>query len=171
MIRGETIELLRGSIDFYNLRGVLPVARAWPKKPKPPYTALQAEAQAVFAIACADLSKISLHILQYWRTATEGERRQWTDIFKGISMHYWKINRAIAPIATDFEIIDTGTEYRVKWWIMQDYIDPLTPELYYTMQTPLISKAAFATTATPIYFTLTDDAGTRLVAPYILFNA
>ncbi|GAI84782.1 unnamed protein product, partial [marine sediment metagenome] len=50
-ITGEKIERLRGKVDFYLLRGILPVARRWPKKPKPPYTALQAEAMAVFAIA------------------------------------------------------------------------------------------------------------------------
>jgi len=48
-VTGEAVELLRGHIDFYMLRGLLPVARKWPKKIKPPYTALQAEAQAVLA--------------------------------------------------------------------------------------------------------------------------
>lgn len=169
MIRGEAIETLRGVVDFYQLRGILPVARAYPKKITPPYTPRQSEAWAVFRIASQDLSKITLHMLQYWRTATEGKRKQWTDNFKGIIMHYWKLNGTIAPIATDFEIIETATEYRVKWWILQDYINPLTPDEYYTMQTPLILKSAFATTPTPIYFTLIDDAGTRLAAPYILF--
>ncbi len=50
-ITAETIERMRGKIDFYLLRGITPVARSWPKKPKPPYTALQAEAMAVFALA------------------------------------------------------------------------------------------------------------------------
>lgn len=169
-IRGDSIELLRGVVDFYLLRGILPVARTYPIKIKPPYTPLQAEAMAVFSLASADLAKITLHMLQYWRTATEGKRKQWTDNFKGIIMHFWKLNGTIAPIATDFEIIETATEYRVKWWILQDYIDPLTPDEYYTMQTPLILKSALTAQPPPIYFTLVDDIGTRLAAPYILYN-
>ena len=170
MIRSETIEQLRGLVDFYNLRGILPVARAWPKKNSPPYTSLQAEAQAVFAIANADLSKITLHMLQYWRAATVGKRKQWTDDFRGIIMHYWKIYRSIPPIATDFEIIETDIDWQVKWWLFQDFIDPTIPEVYYTLQTELIQKEEFVKMGTPLYFMLRNEAGTRLVSPFILFR-
>jgi hypothetical protein len=169
-VSAETIERLRGVIDFYTLRGVLPVARTWPKKPTPPYTPLQAEAQEVFKIACENLHKISANMLAYWRLSTEGKREQWTDTFKGLYMQYWKKTRGIAPLATDFKITETATQWRVLWYVLQDHFDPTTPDETYTMQTALLNKADFETTPKPIYFTLTDDTGTRLVCPLILFS-
>ena len=170
-VTAEQIATLTGIIDFYNLRGVLPVARAWPRKPRPPYTPLQAEGMLVFSIACEDMSKISEHMLATWRASTEGKRQQWTDTFKGLAMQYWKITKKFAAIATDFEIIETATDYTIKWWILQDYLDPETPEEKSILQTDLMSKTTFANTPKPIYFTLSDDNGIRLIAPYILLAA
>jgi hypothetical protein len=169
-ITGENIEKFRGIIDFYMLRGRLPVARSWPQKPKPPYTALQAEAMAVFGIAASSLSRISTNMLEEWRKGTIGVRPQWTDIFKGIIMSYWKINKNIAAIALDYKIIETVTQFRISWDILQLYIDPIIPEEIYTLQTNLINKSDLEKTPKPIYFTLLDDNKNRLVAPYILFE-
>ena len=170
-ITAEQIATLTGIIDFYNLRGVLPVARTWPRKPRPPYTPLQAEGMLVFSIACEDMSKISEHMLATWRASTEGKRQQWTDTFKGLAMQYWKITKTFAPIATDFEIIETATDYQVKWTILHDYLDPEKPETTEVLQTTLMSKESFKNTPKPIYFTLTDDNGIRCIAPYILLAA
>jgi hypothetical protein len=169
-ISGETIEALRGVVDFYLLKGILPVARSWPKKPKPPYTALQAEAMAVFSIANKNLCRLSANMLEEWRKGTTGVRPQWTDIFRGIIMRYWKINKSIPLIATDYEIIETETEFRIIWSVLQLYINPETPEEKYYLQTSLINKDDMASAPKPIYFTLLSDEGIRLVAPYILFN-
>lgn len=169
-ITGETIELLRGNIDFYLLRGILPVARKWPRKPKPPYTLLQAEAMAVFSIACSLISRITGNMLAVWRASSEGVRSQWTDVFKGLIMHYWKLNRSISPVALSYEIIEYETEFRTVWEILQVYIDTTIEEEIYTMQTSLISKADLENLKGPLYFTLLDDTGTRLVAPFILFE-
>lgn len=169
-ITGEAIELLRGKIDFYLLRGILPVARSWPNKPKPPYTSLQAEAMVVFSIACSLMHRISDKMLAEWRKGTEGVRGQWTDVFKGLIMRYWKLNRTISPVALNYEVIETVTQFRISWDILQVYLNNSAPEETYTLQTILIDKSALETTQRPIYFTLLDDSGIRLVAPYILFE-
>ena len=166
-LRGETIERLRGLVDFYLWKGKIPVARKWPRKPKPPYTALQAEAQAVFAIAANAENKITLHMLQAWKVNTEGERQQWTDTFKGIIMHYWKVHGVIARVATDYKVTETDTEYDVEWWVFQDYVDENRPEINYTLQSTIITKERLASAVLPVYFTLLDENGERQCAPYI----
>ena len=169
-IRPETIELLRGVIDFYMLRGILPVARSWPKKPKPPYTPLQAEAMAVFSLGSKQMKRLSPKILEVWRSGTEGKREQWTDVFKGLIMKYWKLKRCMAPIAIDYEIIETATNFRIKWYILQVYLDPEIPEELYDESTEEIEKSEMALIHDPIYYTLRDNEGNRLVAPFILLE-
>jgi len=169
-ITGEKIEKLRGKVDFYLLRGITPVARRWPKKPKPPYTALQAEAMAVFAIANTCLSRISGNILDAWRIGAVGKRASWTDTFRGIIMSYWKDNRCIAPIALDYNLTEIGEEIRITWDILEVFIDPDVEEKKYSLETFLIKKEDILKAHEPIYFTLLDDEKRRLVAPYILFE-
>lgn len=169
-ITGEQIELLRGKVDFYLLRGILPVARSWPKKPKPPYTALQAEAMAVFAIANDSFHKISDNILIKWREGSVGKKASWTDTFRGIIMSYWKDNRSIAPIAVNYEVTEIGPDIRVTWDILQRFIDPEVEDQEYQLETFLISKEDILKVKDPIYFTLLDDDKRRLVAPYILLE-
>lgn len=166
----ETIEKLRGKIDFYMLRGILPVARRWPKKPKPPYTALQAEGMAVFAIANRSLSRISEDILIKWREGAVGKRESWTDTFRRIIMSYWKDNRSIAPIAIDYELVETATDIRIIWNILEIFIDTDIEDREYQLDTVLISKEDILKVQKPIYFTLLDDDRRRLVAPYILLE-
>jgi len=169
-ISEETIERMRGRIDFYMLRGILPVARRWPKKPKPPYTALQAEAMGVFAIANKSMHRITNNMLEAWRAETIGIKPSWTDVYRKIIMRYWKINKSIPPIALDYEVIEIGVEFKVSWDILQLYIDPDIEEELYTKATDLISKSDILLATKPIYFTLIDDDKKRLVAPYILFE-
>lgn len=166
----ETIERLRGKVDFYMLRGILPVARRWPKKPKPPYTALQAEGMAVFSIACANMKRISPDMLLLWQASSEGKRSQWTDVWKGIFMKYWKLTGILPKIALDHEVIEIGNEFKVSWNILEIFIDPLIPEKTYTMTTTLILKSDILLAPKPIYFTLFDDSENRQVAPFILFE-
>ncbi|GAH57296.1 unnamed protein product, partial [marine sediment metagenome] len=139
-ITGEKIEKLRGKVDFYLLRGILPVARRWPKKPKPPYTALQAEAMAVFAIASNCVSRIEGKILEAWRIGSVGKTASWPDTFRGIIMGYWKDNRSIAPIALEYNITETDTDIRITWDILEVFIDPNIEEKIYSLETFLISK-------------------------------
>lgn len=166
----ETIERLRGKIDFYLLRGILPVARRWPKKPKPPYTALQAEAMAVFGIANRSMSRISKNILEVWRIGSVGKKASWTDTFRAIIMSYWKLYRVIAPIVLDYKIIETETKFKVQWDILQVFIYPGKQEEIYKLETLLIEKEDILKAHKPIYFTLYLDSKTRVVVPYILFD-
>ena len=118
-ITPETIERMRGVIDFYMLRGILPVARRWPKKPKPPYTVLQAEAMAVFGIANLSMHRITANMLQTWQLTTVGKKPSWTDVYRAIIMKYWKLKGTIAQIALDYEVLDEETEFKVKWSILK----------------------------------------------------
>ncbi|MBA7588040.1 hypothetical protein ES708_30088 [subsurface metagenome] len=169
-ITPETIERLRGIIDFYMLRGILPVARKWPKKPKPPYTALQAEAMAVFAMANSSMHRLTPNMLETWQATTVGVKPSWTDVYRAIIMKYWKLNGTIAPIALDYNVIETDTEFKVVWDILQLYIDPLVPEELYSAETTIINKEDIILAPKPIYFTLSSDDGIRLVAPNIKFE-
>lgn len=169
-IRPETIEILRGVIDFYLLRGILPVARSWPKKPKPPYTALQAEAMAVFAIANDTFKYLKSNMVNAWRVGSVGSTAAWTDTFRGLIMRYWKANRSIAPIAIDYVLSETEDQFKVKWDILQRYIDLSIPWEYKELETILINKEDILLAPKPIYFTLISDEGIRLVAPYIAFG-
>lgn len=169
-ISAETIELLRGTIDFYLLRGILPVARSWPKKPKPPYTALQAEAMAVFALANKSMRYLSENMVEEWREGSVGVAPSWTDTYRKIIMNYWKKKGSIPAIATDYHINETETDFQVVWDILQLYIPPNMTEDYSQKQTSLIEKKDLEMGTLPIYFSLYDDEGIRLVAPYILFE-
>ena len=166
-ITGENIERFRGKIDFYLWKGKIPVARRWPKKPKPPYTALQAEAMAAFSITCGLMRRLLPAALLAWQIGSEGKREQWTDSFKGLGMKYWKLNRDISPVAIDYSVIDSGATFKVKWTVLQVYLDGITPEVITDLESDIITKADLEKTDTPIYFTLLDDTGTRLIAPYI----
>ena len=169
-ITPETIERLRGIIDFYMLRGILPVARKWPKKPKPPYTALQAEAMAVFGIANDSFHYLTDNIIQAWRVGSVGKTAAWTDVFRSLIMKFWKIYKVIAPIAIDYQVIETDTEFKVKWDILQRFINKDIPWEYTVLETSLINKEDILKAPKPIYFTLLLDGEIRLVAPYILFD-
>ena len=169
-LRPEAIAKLRGLVDFYTLKGKITVARKWPRKPKPPYTALQAEAMAVFALAKADTKRISLHIVAAWKRWNSGKREQWPDEFTAIAMRYWKVTRKFPAIALDYEVTETDTTWRCKWTILQDYLESSTPDDISILQTDIISKSDFSQYTSPFFFSLYDDAGLRLVAPYILLS-
>ena len=166
-ITGDNIERFRGMVDFYLWKGVIPVARRWPKKPKPPYTALQAEAMVAFSKTCGLMRRVLPSIKTAWQVGQEGKREQWTDTFKGLGMKYWKLNNDLAPVAIDYSISDDGDTFRVNWTILTTYIDGITPEAISYMESDLITKEDLTKIDAPIYFTLYDDVGTRLIAPFI----
>ncbi|MBA7482588.1 hypothetical protein ES705_28891 [subsurface metagenome] len=169
-ITGEKIEKLRGRVDFYMLRGITPVARRWPKKPKPPYTPLQAEGMAVFTIARKSLSRISENMLEAWRKSTVGKKEAWPDVFTGLMMNYWKKYRCIAPIALDYKVVETELEFTVEWTGLRLYIDKTIPEVIRGETTVSIAKEDVLKMHKPMRFTFYDEEGTRLVAPSILLE-
>ena len=164
------VEALRGIVDFYKYKCILPVARSWPRKIKPPYTILQAQAQIVFGRARQDLGKLTYHMTKEWQNSFNGKRAAWTDAFVSVVMHYWKMTRNYPLIATDFAYITTDTDIQVKWYIYEKGIEPDAEENYYWLQTSLISKTAFETIQKPIFYTLYDDAMIREGAPIIALS-
>jgi len=169
-VNPEAIELLRGKVDFYMLRGILPVARRWPKKPKPPYTELQATGMAVFAIANRSMHRITPKMLEAWRVTSFGKKASWTDKYRAIIMKYWKKTRELPLIALDYEVIETATTIKVIWSILEMSLLSGVEEKTYDLTTDIISKSEIDKAVKPIYFTLLDDAGNRLVAPFILYS-
>ena len=165
----ETIELLRGKIDFYMLRGITPVARRWPKKPKPPYTVLQATGMEVFSMAASSMKRLKPNILNAWKVLAVGKRSQWPDSYKAIALKYWKLTREFPLIALDYEIVETPTTIKVVWDILKLSLDHSVPEETYKIETNIIAKADIEKAIKPIYFTLLDDEGRRQIAPFILY--
>jgi len=165
----EQIETLRGRVDFYMLRGILPVARRWPKKPTPPYTDLQATAMKVFSTAAASMKRVKPAIRQAWRVSSVGRRSQWPDSFKAIALKYWKLTRTFPLIGLDYEVIETLTTVAVKWEILEISLISGVEEKIYFEQTHLIQISAIEKYVKPIYFTLLDNEGRRQIAPFIKY--
>ena len=168
-ITPETIELLRGTIDFYLLRGILPVARSWPKKPKPPYTELQATAMAVFSMAASSMKRLSPDIQSAWKVLAVGKRSQWPDSYKAIALKYWKSTREFPLIAKDYEVIETANTIKVVWEILKLSLNQGVPEEIYNIETEEIQKSVIEKAVKPIYFTLLDDESRRQLAPFIKY--
>ena len=165
----EQIETLRGKVDFYMLRGILPVARRWPKKPSPPYTDLQATAMKVFSTAAASMKRVKPAIRQAWRVSSVGRRSQWPDSFKAIALKYWKLTRTFPLIGLDYEVIETSTTVAVKWEILEISLISGVEEKIYFEQTHLMQISAIEKYVKPIYFTLLDNEGRRQIAPFIKY--
>lgn len=167
-LRPETITRLKGLVDFYTLRGKITVARKWPRKPRPPYTSLQAEAMLVFAMSKKYISKISLHMVDAWKRWNAGKREQWPDEFTGIIMRYWKETRVFCPVALDYEITEDVTTWKCKWTVFEAFLDQSKdPEIHF-FETDIIQKSDFSLYEGQLFFTLYDSEGFRLAAPYIL---
>ena len=166
----EQIETLRGRVDFYMLRGILPVARRWPKKPTPPYTDLQATAMQVFSTAASSMKRVKPAIRQAWRVSSVGRRSQWPDSFKAIALKYWKLTRTFPLIGLDYEVVETSTTVMVKWEILNISLISGVEEKITFEQTHLLLKSKIDKYVKPIYFTLLDDEGRRQVAPFILYK-
>lgn len=168
-ITPEAIELLRGTIDFYMLRGILPVARSWPKKPKPPYTELQATAMAVFSMSNESMRRLTAKMIEAWRVESFGKRASWTDKYRAIAGKYWKLTREYPLIALDYELVETASTIKVVWDILKLSLIHGVPEDTYQIETNTIDKSDIEKAVKPIYFTLLDDEGRRQVAPHIKY--
>lgn len=163
----ELIELFRGKLDIYMYKGKIPVVRKWPKKIKPPYTPLQAEAQAVFSLANSSMKYLDYSIILEWRKLATGKRPSWTDVYRKIIMRYWRDTKTITPIAKNVTVTKEGDNYLVKWTIIkyESYTqkEPTSEEL----KAVTIPKDQIEGKSTPVYVTLFNDDGYRACAPYI----
>ncbi|GAH59325.1 unnamed protein product, partial [marine sediment metagenome] len=103
-ITGEMIANGKKEIDFYMLRGILPVARSWPKRRKTPFRPRELEAQGVFGILSKNTTLIQDKVKEAWIVESIGKRPRWQDTFIGLGMKYWGINKEIPPILLDYQI-------------------------------------------------------------------
>jgi hypothetical protein len=168
-ITPEEIELLRGKVDFYMYKGITPVARSWPKKPKPPYTELQATGMAVFSMAASSMKRLSPRVQAAWKVLAVGRRSQWPDSYKAIALKYWKLTREFPLIAKDYEVVETATTVKVVWEILKLSLIHGVPEEIYNIETDIIAKSDIEKAVKPIYFTLLDDERRRQLAPFIKY--
>jgi len=65
-ITGGMIAKGKGIIDYYMLRGILPVARSWPKRRKTPFRPRELEAQGVFGIISKATTFIQDKVREAW---------------------------------------------------------------------------------------------------------
>ena len=123
-IRGGVVELLRGHIDFYRYKGIVPVARAWPQYKGRPWTELQAEAQSVFRLSRKLTSFVSPNLVAIWRQNTFGKRKQWPDDFTALTLQYWRKTRTLPLFLVDATITETDTEINFVGTMLQANLDP-----------------------------------------------
>lgn len=167
-ISTEQVELLRGLVDFYNYKGILPVARSWPKKPKPPYTELQAEAMSIFALASAYTSMIDGIVLEWWKFTSEGIREQWTDTFKGLAMSYWKATKTFPLIVLDLSLEKNGDDIIITWTTLFTGLNQ--PENIKILTSNIINYPSLLILDKPIWFTLLDENDLRQISPFFLLS-
>ncbi|GAI78029.1 unnamed protein product, partial [marine sediment metagenome] len=94
----------KGKLDFYMLRGILPVVRSWPKRRKTPFRPRELAAQGVFGILAKSTTKITDKVLEAWKIGSIGKRPRWQDTFMSLGMKYWAIHGEIPPILLDYQI-------------------------------------------------------------------
>jgi len=164
----EQVELLRGLVDFYYYKGQLPVARSWPRKPKPPYTKLQAEAMAIFSLASAYTSMIDGLVLEWWKFTSEGVRQQWTDTFKGLAMKYWKKTGNFPYIVLDLTVEKNVNDILISWKILKTGLN--ISEEVLDLETDIINYPDLLIRDEPIWFTLLDNEGLRQISPFFLLR-
>ncbi|GAI09904.1 unnamed protein product, partial [marine sediment metagenome] len=103
-ITDEMLVKGKRKIDFYMLRGILPVARSWPKRRETPFRPRELEAQGVFGILSKNTTLIQDKVREAWIVESVGKRPRWQDTFIGLGMKYWGINGEIPPILIDYQI-------------------------------------------------------------------
>ncbi|GAI81476.1 unnamed protein product, partial [marine sediment metagenome] len=64
----------KGKLDFYMLRGILPVVRSWPKRRKTPFRPRELEAQGVFGILSKNTTFIQDKVREAWIVESIGKR-------------------------------------------------------------------------------------------------
>ena len=94
----------KGKLDFYKLRGILPVIRSWPKRRKTPFRPRELEAQGVLGFISKNTPKIKGKVLEAWVKEGFGKRPRWQDTFMALGRKYWAINGVLPPILLDYQI-------------------------------------------------------------------
>jgi len=168
-ITGGMIAKGKGVIDYYMLRGILPVARSWPKRRETPFRPRELEAQGVFGILSKSTTFIQDKVREAWIVESIGKRPRWQDTYIGLGMKYWGINGEIPPILLDYQIHwhSPNPELELLLQKIEDKFGKTEAQEIQT--TGIISLADIETYREKLYFTIYDMAGLRLIAPFLEF--
>ena len=166
-ITGEKIELLRGEVDFYLLRGILPVARRWPQKTSPPYTELQAEAQMVFGALKKALKFIKGKVLEDWKKNAVGMTGSWCDLFLDKGMYYWKHTREMPPVLLDYGVSHLSPRLTAAMLLAKIDEKYGVSEVKEIKNTGFIDPCDLIRHQEQVHFWIETAPGISIVAPYI----
>lgn len=156
-------------LDYYMLRGILPVVRTWPKRRKTPFWPRELEAQGVFGILSKFTTSIQDKVREAWIVESIGKRPRWQDTFIGLGMKYWGINGEIPPILID---------YQIKWHTPNPELELLLQkieakygktEAQEIQTTGIVNIEDIETYRENLYFSLYNTKGIRLIAPFLEF--
>jgi len=168
-ITGEMIAKGKGIIDYYMLRGILPVARSWPKRRETPFRPRELEAQGVFGILSKSTTYIQDKVREAWIVESIGKRPRWQDTFIGLGMKYWGVNKEIPPILLDYQITwhSPNPELELLLWKIEQKYGKTEAQVIQT--TGIISIEEIETYKEKLFFSIYDNEGLRLIAPFLEF--
>lgn len=168
-ITGGMIAKGKGIIDYYMLRGILPVARSWPKRRKTPFRPRELEAQGVFGILSKTTTTIQDKVREAWIVESIGKRPRWQDTFIGLGMEYWGINQEIPPILLDYQITWHTPNPELELLLQKIEEKYGKTEAVEIQTTGIISIEEIETYREKLFFSIYDLKGLRIIAPFLEF--
>jgi len=168
-ITDEMIVKGKGIIDYYMLRGILPVARSWPKRRKTPFRPRELEAQGVFGILSKSTTFIQDKVKEAWVVESIGKRPRWQDTYIGLGMKYWGINGEIPPILLDYQIHWHTPNPELELLLQKIEAKYGKTEAQEIQSTGIVNIEDIEEYREKLYFTLYDTKGIRLIAPFLEF--
>lgn len=168
-ITGGMIAKGKGIIDYYMLRGILPVARSWPKRRKTPFRPREIEAQGVFGIISKSTTFIQDKVREAWIVESIGKRPRWQDTYIGLGMKYWGVNGEIPPILLDYQIHWHSPNPELEILIQKLGITEGDIEACDVQTTGIISIEEIETYKEKLFFSIYDLKGLRIIAPFLEF--
>lgn len=168
-ITGEMIAKGKGKIDYYMLRGILPVARSWPKRRETPFRPRELEAQGVFGYLSKSTTYIQDKVREAWIVESIGKRPRWQDTFIGLGMKYWGINKDIPPILLDYQIHWHSPNPELELLLQKIEAKYGKKEAQEVQSTGIVDIKDIEEYREKLYFSLYDTEGIRLIAPFLEF--
>lgn len=159
----------KGIYDFYELRGILPVVRSWPKRRKIPFRPREEAAQAAFSVIAKYYPKIKGKILEAWVAESVGKRPRWQDTFMTLGMKYWAKNGVLPPILLDYQIhwFSPNAELKLILQTIEARYGKREIEEKYT--TGIVELKDIEAYRKKLYFSIYNVKGLRIIAPFLEF--
>ncbi|GAH26604.1 unnamed protein product, partial [marine sediment metagenome] len=159
----------KGKLDFYMLRGILPVVRSWPKRRKTPFRPRELAAQGVFGILSKSTTFMQDKVKEAWIVESIGKRPRWQDTYIGLGMKYWGVNGEIPPILLDYQIHWHTPNPELKLLLQKIEAKYGKTEAQEIQSTGVIDIGDIEEYREKLYFSLYDTKGIRLIAPFLEF--